>query len=139
MSLINATEINFPKKYKPLLKAFITHAEPHDFDTIKLSNNYNREYVVICSGNPFHNNKTSYIEYENFYGVHSADFAFSDSGSCNTFKEYIINVFPSVNKENPIVLTFNRESGRIESIELPNLDPLEDGLIEEDILRLSTL
>ena len=54
-----ATEVNFPKNFKPFLHAVITHAEPHDFDTIKLSNRYNKEFVVVCSNNPFHNNKFS--------------------------------------------------------------------------------
>jgi hypothetical protein len=139
MNSIMATEIVFNKKQKKILKALITHAEPHDFDTFKLSNRYNNEFVVICAGNPFHNNKSSYIEYENFFGVHAADFRFKNNVSCNTFKEYLNGVFPGVNKENPIEISFNRDSGQIDFIHLPSLDSLEDGEQGEDILKLSTL
>lgn len=139
MNSVFATELIFSKKQKKFLKAFITHAEPHDFDTFKLSNRYNKEFVVVCSGNPFHNNKSSYIEYENFFGVHAADFRFKDNLSCHTFKEYLYGVFPGVSKEHPIEISFNRETGLIDLIQLPTLDSLEDGEKVEDILRLSTL
>ncbi|WP_127717111.1 hypothetical protein [Halobacteriovorax sp. HLS] len=134
-----ATEIIFPKNYKKKMRAFITHAEPHDFDTFKVSNRYNKEYIIICAGNPFHNNRTSYIEYENFFGVHSADFRFSNNSDCHTLKEYLTAVFPSINKENPIEITFDRDKYEVDTIILPNLDMHEDGESEKDILKLSTL
>lgn len=138
-SPVLATEIIYPKNYKKKVRAYITHAEPHDFDTFKISNRYNKEYVVICAGNPFHNNKGSYIEYENFFGVHSADFRFSNNSDCHAFKEYLTAVFPSVNKNNPIEITFDRDRYEVETIILPKLDMHEDGEESRDILKLSTL
>ena len=136
---VQATDIKFSGKLKKFLKAYITHAEPHDFDTFKLSNRYNKEFILVCAGNPFHNNKNSYIEYQNYFGVHATDFNFDNNHNCHTLKEYLYGVFPGVSKSNPIEISFNRDTKQIESIQLPNLDALEDGEEAEDILRLSTL
>jgi len=136
-----ATEMIVPDFKNNSLTIRITHAEPFDFDTFILSNQFNKKFTVVCSGNPFYGNKSSYIEYENFFGSHVADFKFKENTTCYALKEYLYAVFEAVDDENQIHLTFDRKSGLIERIILPEIDPFYSGEEEqiEDVRELATM
>lgn len=101
--------------------------EPSDFDTYSLRNKNGNTFVVNCSDNPFYRNKHSFIEYENFYGIHVRDFIFKDNLTCHFFKNFLNSVFPAIDERNTIQIKLNRRTGFVEKVLLPELDPLENG------------
>ncbi len=137
-----ATELIIPEFKKKVLTVNIVHAEPFDFDTFVLTNRFNKQFTLVCSGNPFYGNKSSYLEYENFFGSHVADFKFKQNVACHVLKEHLYAVFEGVNRDNQIQIFLNRESGLVEKIILPPIDPLYDGEEHtplEDIRELAKL
>lgn len=140
-SSLYATELIIPEFKNQSITVKINHVEPFDFDTFLLTNKFNKKFTLVCSGNPFFGNRSSYVEYENFFGSHVADFKFKENSSCHTLKEYLYAIFEAVNSENQIHLTFDRESGLIEKIILPEVDPLYSGEEEEieDMRELATM
>ncbi len=101
--------------------------EPSDFGTFSLRNKNGNTFIIHCSDNPFYRNKHSYIEYENFYGIHVKDFLFKDDLTCHFFKNFLNATFPAIGERTKVKIKLNRKTGFIEKVLLPELDMLENG------------
>ncbi len=85
-----------------------------------------REVELICAttynriGND-HKNE-SYVTYNNFYGIYPTKFRLNNK-KCREFVHYLLKVFPAVDEQNPVLLSFNLKTKLISQIQYPKIDP----------------
>lgn len=129
-SNIFGSEVIKTHKEKKFLYVKIVKVEWGDLDSFELKSEKNITHRFVCSTNPFETNRLSRIEYRNIYNIPMLDVRIEDK-SCTEIFEYFRATFEVISEENPIFLEINKEQRYLSRIQLPNVNPYDDGYNKE--------